>query len=106
MPLGKVEETSVFKLPNLKLVIDAISSREDEEPLYQGHKLINYTREKRYFEYHATHIVQTMINCFERLYGNLFGGEEKYEVNVNSLSNHLTLSFIYICAVTFNFFAL
>ena len=28
----------IFKLPNLKLLIDAISSSEDEVPLYQGHK--------------------------------------------------------------------
>ena len=67
---------------------------------------MNYSREKRYLEDHAAYIVQTIINCFERLYCNLFGGEEKYEVNVNSLSNHLTLSFIYICALTFNIFAL
>ena len=45
---------------------------------------MNYSREKRYLENHAAYIVQTIINCFERLYCNLFGGEEKYEVNVNS----------------------
>ena len=28
----------IFKLPNLKLVIDAISSSEDKVPLYQRHK--------------------------------------------------------------------
>ena len=27
--------------------------------------------------------MQTIIDCFERQYGNLFGGEVKYEVNVN-----------------------
>ena len=62
---------------------------------------MNYSREIRYFEYHAAQIMQTIINCFERLYGNLFGEEEKYEVNVNSLSNPLILSFIYICAVIY-----
>ena len=69
---------------DLVSVINATRSNEGEKSLYQGNKLMNYSREKRY----------------------LFGGEEKYEVNVNSLSNHLTLSFIYICALTFNIFAL
>ena len=65
----------IFKLPKLKLVIDTVSSGEDEEPLYQGHKLMNYSREKRYLEDHAAYIVQTVIDCFQRRYGNLFGGE-------------------------------
>ena len=73
-----------FKLPNLKLVIDANSSSEDEEPLYQGHKLTNYSREKRYLEDDAPYIVQTVMDYFERRYGNLFRREKKYEVKVNS----------------------
>ena len=32
----------IFKLPNLKLAIEANSFSENEEPLYQGHKLMNY----------------------------------------------------------------
>ena len=50
----------IFKVPNLKLVIDTISSGEDEEPLYQGHKHMNYSKEKRYLEDHAAYI----IDCF------------------------------------------
>ena len=45
----------ILTLPNFKIVIDAIESNEDEddEPLYQGHKLVNYSREKRYLLDHA-----------------------------------------------------
>ena len=45
---------------------------------------MNYSREKRYLEDHTPYKVQTVIDCFERRYGNLFGEEEKYEVNVNT----------------------
>ena len=89
----------IFKLPKLKLVIGTISSGKNEESIYQGNKHMNYSKEKRYLEDHAAYIVQTIVYCFERLYCNLFGGEEKYEINENSLSNYLTLSFIYICAL-------
>ena len=37
-----------------------------------------------YYNKPCSYIVQTVIDCFERRHGNLFGGEEKYEVNVNS----------------------
>ena len=47
----------IFKLPKLKLVIDTVSSGEDEEPLYQGHRIMNYSREKRYLEDRAAYIV-------------------------------------------------
>ena len=46
----------------------------------EGHKLMNYSRVKRYFEDHTPYKVQTVIDCFERRYCNLFGEEEKYEV--------------------------
>lgn len=84
--LAKVKKNPafIFELPNLKLVIDSISANEDEEPLYQGQKLMYYSREKRYLEDHAAHIIEKIIGCFEERYGNLFGGEETYEVNVNS----------------------
>ena len=43
-----------------------------------------YSREKRYLEDHGAYIIEKIIGCFEERYGNLFGGEETFEVNVNS----------------------
>ena len=50
-------------------VINAIRSNEGEKSLYQGNKLMNYSREKRYFQDHAAHIVQSIIDCFKRRHG-------------------------------------
>ena len=52
----------IFKLPKLKLVIGTISSGKNEESMYQGHKHMNYSREKRYLEDHAAYIMQIIID--------------------------------------------
>ena len=86
--LSKVKKNPayIFELPNLKLVTDSVSENgeEDGDPSYQGHKLKYYSREKRYLEDHGAHIIEQIIGCFEQRYGNLFGGDEVYKVNVNS----------------------
>ena len=82
----KKDPTFIYQLPNLKLVIGSVTETEEEEgePLYQGHKLMYYSREKRYLEDHAPYIIEKIISCFEQRYGNLFGGDEVFNVNVNS----------------------
>ena len=84
--LAKVRKnpSSIFQLPNLKLVVDAIETDEDNEPMYQGQKVKYYSVQKRYLEDHAVHIIEKIIGCFEQRYGNLFGEEESHNVNVNS----------------------
>ena len=64
----RIKENSeyILNLPNLKVVIDAVK--------YQGHKLMNYSREVRYLLDHAAYILEEIISCFEQRYGNLFDG--------------------------------
>ena len=44
-----------MNLLNLKIVIDAVKSKEDDDdiPRYQEHKLMNYSQEARYLLDHA-----------------------------------------------------
>ena len=77
--------TNVFKLPTVKLVVEAIESNEDDgEPLYQNQKVHYYIREKRYIENHIVEIVESIISCFERRYGNLYSDASDAAVNVNA----------------------
>ena len=77
--------TNVFKLPTVKLVVEAIESNEDDgEPLYQNQKVHYYIREKRYIENHIVEIVDSIISCFERRYGNLYSDASDAAVNVNA----------------------
>ena len=75
----------VFQLPTLKSVIDAIESNdEDGEAMYQDQKVNYYIREKKYIENHALDMVQAIISCFEKRYGNLYSNDTEAAVNVNS----------------------
>ena len=84
--MKKIQDSNdyILTLPNFKIIIDVIESNEDEdgESLYQGHKLVNYSREKHVLLDHAQYIVKKIIDCFEQRYGNLFG--KKANVNINS----------------------
>ena len=53
----QVSNDYILTLPNFK-IIDGLESNEkkDGEPLYHGHKLVNYSREKRYLLDHAQYI--------------------------------------------------
>ena len=55
---------------------------KNEEPIYQGHKHMNYSREKRLSRRSCCLHNANNNRFFERRYGNLFGGE--YEVKENS----------------------
>ena len=83
--LKKIQDGNDYTLTltNFKNIIDAIKSNKDEdgESLYQGHKLVNHSREKRYLLDHAQYIVKKIINCFEKCYGNLFGKDANVNIN-------------------------
>ena len=63
--LKKIQDSNdyILTLPNFKIIIDIVEPNEDEdgEPLYQGHKLVNYSREKRYLLDHLQYIVKKII---------------------------------------------
>ena len=63
--LKKIQDSNdnILTLPNFKIIINAVESNKDEDrgPFYQGHKLVNYSRRKRYLFDHAQYIVKKMI---------------------------------------------
>ena len=63
------------------------------------HELFQRETIKRYLEDHSAYIVQTIMVYFERQYGNLFGGKEKYGVNVNSDEGNRIL--YYVCPLDY-----
>ena len=59
--LKKIQDSTEYILtpPNFKINIHAIkSNKDDSEPLYQGHELMNCSKEKRYLTDHAQYIVK------------------------------------------------
>ena len=75
----------VFELPTLKMVIDEIESNtEDGEPIYQNQNVQYYSREKMFIKNHCVEIVDAIINCYEKRYGNLFESELNSTINANS----------------------
>ena len=82
--LEKIPEY-VFELPTLKMVIDEIESNtEDGEPIYQNQNVQYYSREKMFVKNHCAEIVDAIINCYEKRYGNLFESELNSTINANS----------------------
>ena len=82
----KLEENpeKIFQLPTLKMVIEEIEANtEDGEPLYQNRKVYYYSREKQFIKYNCVEIVDTIINCYEKRYDNLFASKSNLTVNVN-----------------------
>ena len=62
---------SAFQLPTLKVVIDATESNGDDgDVLYQDQKVNYYLLEKKYMQNHVLQMVQAIISCFEKRYGN------------------------------------
>ena len=81
----------IFKLPNLKLVVDAATESQKDESdensgtaMYQNQKLLYYSREQRFLNDHAIQIFESIIECFRERHGNLFDDDKIYEANVNS----------------------
>ena len=75
----------VFQLPTVKLVTEEIESNdEDGEPMYQNQKVQFYSREKRFIEDHIVQIVERVVSCFEKRYGNLYSNLEETSINISS----------------------
>ena len=75
----------VFQLPTHKTMIEEIDANtEDGEPLYDNMKVHYYCREKQFIKNNCVQIVDTIINCYEKRYGNLFTRKSNPTVNVNS----------------------
>ena len=75
----------VFQLPTLKMVIEEIEANtEAEELLYQNVKVHYYFREKQFIKNNGVEIVNTIVNCYEKRYDNLFASKSNPTVNVNS----------------------
>ena len=71
----------VFQLPTVKRVIEKIESNdEDGEPMYQNQKVQFYSREKRFIEDHIVQIVERVVSCFEKRYGNLYSNLEETSI--------------------------
>ena len=77
--LKKISNGHILALPNFKIIIDVIESNEDEDgkPLYQRHKLVNYSRKKCYLLDHAQYILKKITDSFEQRYSNIFGKDVK-----------------------------
>ena len=75
----------VFQLPAVKLVTEEIESNdEDGDPMYQNQKVEFYSREKRFIEDHIVQIVERVVSCFEKRYGNLYSNLEETSINIPS----------------------
>ena len=75
----------VFELSTLKMVIGEIeSNNKDGELIDQNQKVQYYSREKMFIKNHCVEIVDAIINCYEKRYGNLFKSELNPTINANS----------------------
>ena len=74
----------VFQLPTANLLTEEIeSNNEDGEPMYQNQKVQFYSREKRFID-HIVQIVERIVSCFEKHYGNLYSNLEETSINIPS----------------------
>ena len=52
--------------------------------MYQNQKVQFYSREKRFTEDHIVQIVERVVSCFEKRYGNLYSNLEETSINIPS----------------------
>ena len=52
--------------------------------MYQNQKVQFYSREKRFIEDHIVQIVERVVSCFEKHYGNLYSNLEETSINIPS----------------------
>ena len=60
------------------------SNDEDGQPMYQNQKVQFYSREKRSIEDHVVQIVERVVSCFEKRYGNLYSNLEETSIIIPS----------------------
>ena len=75
----------VFQLPTDKLVTEETESNdEDGEPMYQNQKVQFHYREKSFIEEYIAQIVERVVPCFEKRYGNLYSNLAGTSINIHS----------------------
>ena len=52
--------------------------------MYQNQKVQFYSREKRFIEDHIVQIVERVVSCFEKRYGNLYSNLGETSINISS----------------------
>ena len=68
-----------FQLPTDKLVTEEIESNdEDGEPMYQNQKVQFHYREKSFTEDYIVQIVERVVPCFGKRYGNIYSNQCPY----------------------------
>ena len=81
----------IFQLPTLKMVIEqqTEANNQDRELLYQNVKVHYYSRENQFIKNNCVEIVDTIINCYEKRYGNLFASESNCNCKLGSRRNNV-----------------
>ena len=64
------DPVSILILPMLKLITDNVEANGDGEPCYQDVKLKHFLRENGYIVNHAVKIVKSILEYFNKCYGN------------------------------------
>ena len=64
------DPASIFKLPTIKLITDHAETNEDGEPRYQDVKLKHFLIKKDCIVNHAIEIVKSIVEYFNKHYGN------------------------------------
>ena len=72
----------ILKLPTLKLITDYVEANKDGEPCYDDVKLKHL--KKGYIVSHAIEIVKSIVECFDKRYGNTISETSKEAVNVHA----------------------
>ena len=65
------DPASILKLPMPKLKIDNVEANEDGKPCCQNVKLKHFLHEKGCIVNHAVEIVKSIVECFDKCYGNV-----------------------------------
>ena len=75
----------IFTQLNFEIIIDAVESNKDEEdePIYQGHKLVNYSRKKCYLLDHGHYIVKKIKDWFGQRYSKMVRMQTSISTRMN-----------------------
>ena len=73
------------------------SKNEDGEPMYQNHNIQFYSREKCFREDHIVQIVERVVSCFEKHYGNLYSNLKETSISIPSDDDDRII--FYVCHI-------